>query len=152
MGVGAVLPLGAVLPPQLPPLVPQNPTRKTSFSNRGGSSPEALRYYGRRSQAVLPFGERYYCLERYYRSESGTTAEELQRYYRFESRYYRWGRAKRTKGKTAAPMKRKENDGCDMDVYVLIPPKSYQSGSPLDSTVTPTRLEHQQRNEGATPS
>ena len=62
-----VLPLGAVLPPQLPPLVPQNPTRKTSFSNRGGSSPEALRYYGRRSQAVLPFGEWYYRLEQYYR-------------------------------------------------------------------------------------
>ena len=56
MGVGAVLPLGAVLPPLLPPLVPQNPTRKTSFSNRGGSSPEALRYYDRRPQAVLPLG------------------------------------------------------------------------------------------------
>ena len=146
MGVGAVLPLGAVLPPLLPPLVPQNPPRKTSFSNRGGSSPEALRYYGRRPQVVLPFGERYY------RSESGTTAGELRRYYRCGSRYYRWGRAKHTKGKTAAPMKRKEKDGCDMDVYVLIPPKSYQNGSPLDSTVTPTKLVHQHRNEGATPS
>ena len=78
MGVGAVLPLGAVLPPLLPPLVPQNSTRKTSFLNRGGSSPEALRYYSRRPQALLPFGERYYRLERYYRSESGTTAGELR--------------------------------------------------------------------------
>ena len=116
MGVGAVLPLGAVLPPLLPHLVPQNLIRKTSFSNRGGSSPEALRYYGLRSQAVLLFGERYY------RSESGTTAGELLRYYCCGLRYYRWGRAKHSKGKTAAPVKRKENDGCDMDVYVLIPP------------------------------
>ena len=102
--------------------MPQNPTRKTSFENRGGSSPDAQRYYGRKSQAVLPFGERYYRLERYYRSESGTTAGELRRYYCCGSRYYRWGRAKHSKGKTAALVKRKENDGCDMDVYVLIPP------------------------------
>ena len=33
--------------------------------------------------------------------------------------------------------------GCDKDVYVLIPPKPYQSGPPLDSTVTPTKLVHQ---------
>ena len=61
-GVRAVLPLGAVLPPLLPLLVPQNPTRKTTVSNRGGSSSEPLRYYGRRPQAVLPLWERYYRL------------------------------------------------------------------------------------------
>ena len=52
-------------------------------------------------------------------------------------RYYRWGASavlplwtavlplgqdKAYTGEKAAPMKRKENVGCDMDVYVLIPP------------------------------
>ena len=111
MGVGAVLPLGAVLPPQLPPLVPQNPTQKTSFSNRGGSSPEALRYYGRGPRAVLPFRERYYRLERYYRSESGTTAGELRRYYRWVAWYYRWDPDKTHKREKISPSKQKSSEG-----------------------------------------
>ena len=122
VGVGAVLPLGAVVPPLLPPLVPQNPTQKTSFSNRGGSSLEALWYYSRRPQAVLPLRERYYRL--------GAVLTLWER-------YYRWGASAvlplwtavlplgqdkaDTRGKVA-PTKRKENIGCDMDVYVLIPP------------------------------
>ena len=63
---------------------------------------EPLRYYGRRPQAVLPLGERYYRL-------SASTVLPL-------------GQDKADTGEKAAPMKRKENVGCDKDVYMLIPP------------------------------
>ena len=52
----------AVLPPLLPLLVPQNPTRENALSSRGGSKTEQQRYYRRVLQAVLPLKahRRYY--------------------------------------------------------------------------------------------
>ena len=37
--------------------------------------------------------------------------------------------------------------GCRCDVYLLIPPYTFQCGPPLDSTMSPTTQVHQNRNE-----
>ena len=91
---------------------------KNSFENRGGSSPDAQRYYGRKSQAVLPFGERYYRLERYYHSESGTTAGELRRYYRGGRGTTARAEQSIVRGKLQLQRCGRKDDGCDKDVYV----------------------------------
>ena len=60
----------AVLPPLLPLLVPQNPTREKALSSRGGSKTEQQRYCRRVQQAVLPLSGAVLPLEalrRYYR-------------------------------------------------------------------------------------
>ena len=89
---------------------------------------------------------------RYYRCRAVLLPVALERYYRWAPRYYRCDQIILKKEWNETSIEAGRLRGCEKDVYVLIPPQPYQSGPPLDSTVTPMKQVHQNRNERATPS